>query len=92
MEKKINLEEILDDIMIGSGWSLSDSLIKEVIIPAMKEACIQTNNLDVENATLLEDGVNIGCWRYIVSEGNHYNETEIDIDKNSILKTLDQIN
>jgi len=76
MEKKIILEEILDNIMIGSGWSLSDSLIKEVIIPAMKEACIQTNKLDAENAKL------------------YYNEELIDfkIDKNSILRTLDQIN
>ena len=42
----------------------------------MKEACIQTNKLDAENAKL------------------YYNEELIDfkIDKNSILRTLDQIN
>ena len=38
-----------------------------------------------ENATLLVDGKEHKFHRYIVDYGHHYNETEIDISKDSIL-------
>jgi len=38
-----------------------------------------------KNADLLENGEKTYSNRYIVSEGNHYSETEVDINKNSII-------
>ena len=38
-----------------------------------------------KNADLLENGEKTYSNRYIVSKGNHYSETEVDINKNSII-------
>lgn len=40
-----------------------------------------------EKATLLENGNLTYFDRYIVEEGNHYSETEIDVNKDSILNS-----
>jgi len=48
--KKINLQEILDDIAVEKGWSIADRMIKDVIVPAMFEACKQVLELGFENA------------------------------------------
>ena len=45
-----------------------------------------------ENADLLADGERTYINRYIVSDGNHYSETEIDINKNSILLAYPETN
>jgi hypothetical protein len=46
-----------------------------------------------EKATLLNDGEESNMSRYVVSDGNHYSETEIDVSKESILNSypLDNI-
>lgn len=43
-----------------------------------------------EKATLLADGELTYYNRYIVQEGNHYSETEIDVSKQSITNTFEE--
>jgi hypothetical protein len=46
-----------------------------------------------ENATLLEDGVDIKSFRYyICNDTNYYNDVEVDVNKESILSAYPESN
>lgn len=85
-ERKINLEGVLK-----LHCNIAD-YEKEAVLKAMKMACKQTLELSAENATLLNNGVETGSFRYVVdSMDTYYNEVEIDISKQSIINTINQI-
>lgn len=50
----------------------------------------QTLEAAAENVSLLEDGKKVPYPRYIIEEGNHYSQTEIDVDKQSIINTAEE--
>lgn len=95
--KKINIEELFNNNF--DCYTIEVINWKQFEVPALtkdkfKELCInlskQLLELAAENATFLEDGCPIKSSRYIVESGN-YSEIEIDVDKQSILDTIKQI-
>ena len=50
----------------------------------------QTLETAAEKATLLENGELTYFGRYIIEEGNHYSEIEIDVSKESITITFEE--
>lgn len=84
MNKTINLSKILHEYMKKNKWYLSDRL-KEDILSAIREACMQTIDLCAEEA---EADVTFLCRDdYRPPEG----EFEVYVLKNSILKVKEQI-
>lgn len=88
--KIINLEEIwlnsvtkFENVDGSTVWNIGEE--------AMLEFGKQLLELAAENATLLEEGRSIESSRYIVESGNYYSEIEIDINKQSILNTINQV-
>jgi len=73
MQSKIEAEEA------GSTRLMLIEFAKMHVEKALKEAS--------EKATLLTDGEESNISRYIVEEGNHYSETEIDVSKDSIINS-----
>jgi len=65
--------------------------ITKKAIEFAKLCCIEQAKTISEKALLAIDGVveKSNGQRFIVSEGNHYTETEVDIDKESILNAFD---
>jgi len=57
------------------------SAVLEITKYHVETALLKAN----ENADLLADGERTYINKYVVSEGNHYSETEININENSIL-------
>jgi len=80
-------EEIASTIYQPIGMSCNEFAIKLAKSYA-KEVLEEYTNRIVENVSLLEDGKSIKGTRYYIEVGNNYNETEIDIDKESITNQL----
>ena len=75
-ERKINLEEILQDFGIYNNSTHPNEEIREkylIIVAVMKEACRQTLELAAENAETI--------WGQMV----------VKVNKQSILNTINQI-
>lgn len=94
-ERKINLYGILEkdealfqDVIDGE---LSYTIAKSIIYEWMKEACRQTLELATDNATLLEDGEDIGKEYLIQAYDTFYCDVLFTVNKQSILDTINQI-
>ena len=94
MDKIINLESIIlesygceDACEFQNSHNVSMQMIKEICIEAIKQAL----ELAAENATLLLEGKDTLSSKYVVESGNYYNEIDIDINQQSILDTINQI-
>jgi len=98
--KKIDLEELFDNNFdcyteYGTEWECIDeqpAITKE----KFKELCIsfgkQLLELAANKAELLNNGQKLGSNRYLISCGDTFHsEVEIDVDKESILNTINQI-
>lgn len=77
-ERKVNLEEILNNTIDLSSYTLQ---FRNSIKKAMKEACRQTLELAAENAKICTDTM---CSPY-------YEDWVKYIDKQSILDTIKQV-
>ncbi len=98
--KKINLEELFDNNFdcyteYDTEWSCIDeqpALTKE----KFKELCLvfgkQLLELAAENAKLLENGIKLNSNRFFIEKDDTFHcEVEVDVDKDSILNTINQI-
>ena len=61
--------------------------IRQVMIEFARMHVEQALKEASDKATLLTDGEDSRISRYVVSDGNHYSETEIDVNKDSILNS-----
>lgn len=94
MEKKINLEEILLDVVVGNNNSFDLEIeykITQDVILSMKEACRQVLELAAENASLTcyndED-----AKEYNIEKFDSFTaDVNIRINKQSILNTINQV-
>ena len=80
--KEINLEEILLEVVVNNNNSFDideDYKITEDVIYAMKESCRQALELAAENAKIFPKG------------RTGFGEDIYDIDKQSILNTINQV-
>ena len=68
-----------------TGYFFTPEQLNQFISNVIKD----TLDTAAEKATLLADGKLTYYNRYIVQEGNHYSEIEIDVDKQSITNTFD---
>lgn len=92
MKKEINLEEILESELTGHMYAIVDDTesMKEFIFDAMLSACKQTLELAAENACINVDSQNKGTLFITIIAGESC-ETYIEINKQSILETINQI-
>lgn len=91
MEQKIvDIQKIISDYKIIEKSNDKGELF-HLIRYAMKEACQQAIKLAAENATLLEDGIDIGEEYLMEKYNTFYRDVLFNVNKQSILKTINQI-
>ena len=91
MEQKIvDIQKIISDYKIIEKSNDKGELF-HLIRYAMKEACSQAIKLAAENATLLEDGIDIGEEYLMEKDNTFYRDVLFNVNKQSILKTINQI-
>ena len=74
-------------LKLQEGYFFSPEQLNEYTANVIRQAL----EIAAEKATLLENGNLTYFGRYIVEEGNHYSETEIDVSKESITNTFEEI-
>lgn len=84
---KSHNDDLIDHVKQQEGYFFTSEQLNEYTQRIIKQA-LQTA---AENVSLLEDGKKVCYPRYIIEEGNHYNQTEIDVDKQSITNTFEEI-
>ena len=88
-KKKINLERIINNHIDTSKMNKYD---KQAIINGFKQFGEQLLELAAENAILLDNGQPLNSSRYIIEKDDSFHcEVEIDIDKQSIIDTIKQV-
>lgn len=68
------------------GYFFTPEQLNQLLSDVIKDAL----NTAAGKVSLLEDGKKVPYSRYFVEEGNHYNQTEIDVDKESITNTFEE--
>ena len=97
MDKKINLEEILESEVSGHMWAIieEDGMMKEWIIDAMIKACKQALELAAENAKLkCTNNIHPKGYPWFMHNPNglkENNDLMIIVNKQSILDIINQI-
>lgn len=102
MDKKINLDEIIkyqmrlqnatDIIYMDNGQQGNLKDANFIVKKSMLEFGKQLLELAAENAILLDNGQPLNSSRYIIEKDDSFHcEVEIDIDKQSILDTIKQV-
>lgn len=95
LKEDVNLEEnyYIQDLngefyLEQKGYFFTTEQLNEYTETVIKEALLVAS----EKSLLSIDGIveKSNGQGYIVVEGNHYSETEIDIDKTSILSTFEE--
>ena len=89
-EKIVDIEKIISDYKLIEKSDDKGELF-HLIKYAMKEACKQAIELAAENATLLEDGIDIGEEYLMEKYNTFYRDVLFNVNKQSILKTINQI-
>lgn len=82
-----NQSEITHWLKEQEGYFFTPEQFNEYIELVIKKTLAKA----AENVSLLEDGKKVCYPRYIIEEGNYYNQTEIDVDKQSITNTFEEI-
>lgn len=81
-----------EEILLEYSTTLTDGSVHcshsnrvNAMVRFTKLHCEAQQKAILENTTLLIDGKDHKYHRYIVDYGHHYNETEIDVSKDSII-------
>ncbi len=95
METIASVEEILNEKIVWNVFSQkfpeTSEIIENTMIEFAKLHCKRQAKIIVQSHYLMIDGISekSNGQRFIVDEGNHYTETEVEVDKDSILNAYD---